>query len=91
MRLVLDSCSRRAVLHLPISMMVNQHTLVHVSAGTVHGFNYGAGGGEMLEFIGHGGFATQMFTAVNDEIPPGPPDIPKVLGILKNNGATVDV
>lgn len=72
------------------STICAQGTLVHVPAGTVHGFNYGAGGGEMLEFTGQGGFATQMFTAVNDEISPGPPDIPKVLEILKNNGVTVE-
>ncbi len=64
-------------------------TLVHVPAGTVHAFSYGAGGGEMLELTGQGGFATQMFTAVSNEIPPGPPDIPKVIEVLKNNGVTV--
>jgi hypothetical protein len=58
-------------------------------AGTIHGFRYGAGGGEMLEFTGQGGFATQMFTDINKEIPPGPPDIPKVLAVLKQNGVTV--
>ena len=64
-------------------------TLVHVPAGTVHGFRYGAGGGQMLELTSQGGFATQMFTAVHQEIPPGPPDIPKVLGVLARNGVTV--
>ena len=64
-------------------------TLVHVPAGTVHGFSYGAGGGEMLEITGHGGSATQMFTALNKEIPPGPADIPKVVEVLKQNGVTV--
>jgi len=64
-------------------------TLVHVPAGTVHGFRYGAGGGEMLEFTGTGGLATQMFGALSKEIPPGPPDIPKVLDVLKQNGVTV--
>src|SRR4030095_6690586 len=64
-------------------------TLVHLPAGTVHGFRYGAGGGEMLEFTGQGGFATQMFTAVSRVIPPGPPDISKVLEVLKQNGVTV--
>ena len=38
---------------------------------------------EMLELTGHGGAATQMFTAIDKEIPPGPPDIPKVLEVLK--------
>ena len=64
-------------------------TLVHLPAGTVHGFRYGAGGGEMLEFTGQGGFATQMFTAVSREISPGSPDVPKLLEVLKQNGVTV--
>lgn len=64
-------------------------TLVHVPAGTIHGFRYGSGGGEMLEFTGQGGSATQMFTAINKEIPTGPPDIPKVLEVLTQNGVTV--
>ncbi|GJL58519.1 MAG: hypothetical protein NPIRA03_13760 [Nitrospirales bacterium] len=64
-------------------------TLVHVPAGTMHGFRYGAGGGEMFELTGQGSLATQMFTAISNEIPPGPPDIPKVLEVLKQNGVTV--
>jgi quercetin dioxygenase-like cupin family protein len=42
-------------------------------AGTVNGFHYGIGGGEMLELTGQGGFATQMFTVISKEIPPRPP------------------
>lgn len=64
-------------------------TLVHVPAGTVHGFRYGAGGGEMFELTGQGSRATQMFTAISKEVPPGPPDIPKALEVLKQNGVTV--
>jgi mannose-6-phosphate isomerase-like protein (cupin superfamily) len=64
-------------------------TLVHVPAGTIHGFRYGCGGGEMLELTGQGGSATQMFTAIDKEILPGPPDISKVLEVLKQNGVTV--
>ncbi|HBP89304.1 MAG TPA: cupin domain-containing protein [Nitrospirales bacterium] len=64
-------------------------TLVHVPAGTVHGFRYGLGGGEMFELTGQGSMATRMFTALSKEIPPGPPDIPKVLKVLKENGVTV--
>jgi len=66
-------------------------TLVHVPGGTIHGFRFGAGGGEMLELTGQGGTATQMFTAIDKEITPGPPDIPKVLEVLKQNGVTVAV
>jgi quercetin dioxygenase-like cupin family protein len=76
------SCAGKTILCIP-------GTLVHVPAGTVHGFRYGAGGGEMLELTGQGGFATQMFAALSKEIPPGPPDIPKVLEVLKQNGVTV--
>jgi len=65
-------------------------TLVHVPGGTVHGFRYGRGGGQMLEITGAGSFAAQMFTAVNAEIPPGPPDIPKVQEVLGRNGVTVE-
>jgi hypothetical protein len=32
-----------------------------------------------------------MFTAVDKEIPPGPPDIPKLLDVLTRNGVTVAV
>jgi len=64
-------------------------TLVHVPRKTVHGFRYGRGGGQMLEITGPGALAAQMFTAVNDEIPAGPPDLPKVLEVLKRNGVAV--
>ncbi len=71
------------------TVMCMPGTLVHVPARTVHGFRFGTGGGEMLELTGQGGFATQMFTAVSKAIPPGPPDIPTVVKILKQNGVTV--
>ncbi len=64
-------------------------TLVHVPGGTEHGFRYGPGGGEMFELTGQGSMATRMFTALSREIPQGPPDIPKVQEVLKQNGVTV--
>ena len=76
------SCAGKTVMCMP-------GTLVHVPAGTTHGFRYGSGGGEMLELTGQGGFATQMFTAISDESPPGPPDIPKLLEVVKQYGVTV--
>ena len=63
-------------------------TLVHVPAGTVHSFRYLADSCDVLEITGPG-LATQMFTAVSKEIPPGPPEIPKLLEVLKQNGVTV--
>jgi mannose-6-phosphate isomerase-like protein (cupin superfamily) len=76
------SCTGKTVMCMP-------GTLVHVPAGTMHGFRYGSGGGEMLELTGQGGFATQMFTAISNESPPGPPDIPKLLEVVKQYGVTV--
>jgi hypothetical protein len=64
-------------------------TLVHVPRGTVHGFRYGSGGGQMLEITGQGALAAQMFTALDNEIPVGSPDIPRVIEVLKRNGVTV--
>lgn len=64
-------------------------TLVHIPRGTVHGFRYGSGGGQMLEITGVGALAAQMFMAVDSEVPPGAPDIPKLLDVLKRNGVTV--
>jgi quercetin dioxygenase-like cupin family protein len=64
-------------------------TLVHVPRGTVHGFRFGPGGGQMLELTGQGALAAQMFTAIDREMPEGPPDIPRLLGVLSRNGVTV--
>ena len=57
-------------------------TVVHVPAGTVHGFRFGAGGATMLEIAGAGGAATAMFAALADELPPGPPELPAVVDLL---------
>jgi quercetin dioxygenase-like cupin family protein len=64
-------------------------TLVHVPAGMVHSFRYLADGCDVLEITGQDGMATQMFAAVSSEIPGGPPDVPKLLEVLKQNGVTV--
>jgi hypothetical protein len=55
----------------------------------VHAFSYGSGGGQMLEITGAGARAAQMITAVDKEIPTGPPDVPKLLEVLERNGVTV--
>ncbi len=60
-------------------------TLVHVPAGTTHGFRYATNGGEMLEFTGQGGRATQLFSDLDSNIPPGPPDISALLAVLEKN------
>lgn len=64
-------------------------TLVHVPAGIVHSFHFGIDGGEMLELTGQGGAATRMFTDIDRNIPPGPPDVPKVASALQQYGVTL--
>ena len=66
-------------------------TLVHVPAGTVHAFSYGPGGGEMLEITGRRSNAVPMFTALDREIPLGPPDVAKVIQVLGENGVRVHI
>lgn len=64
-------------------------TLVHLPAGTVHGYRFGAGGGEMFEITGAGGNATRMFANLSREVPPGPPDVPVLTTLLQRNGVTL--
>ena len=69
--------------------MCSPGTLVFVPSETIHAFKYGPDGGEMLEVTGAGSVATQMFTAVDNEIPPGPLNVEKIVGVLSKNGVTV--
>ena len=71
--------------------MCTAGTLVHVPAGTVHAFSYGPGGGEMLEITGRQSNAVPMFTALDREIPPGPPDVAKVIQVLGEHGVNVHI
>lgn len=66
-------------------------TLVHAPAGTVHAFRFGPGGGEMLEVTGVGSKAIQMFSALDRDIPPGPPDVPKVVRVAGEYGVTFHI
>ncbi len=71
------------------TVMAESGTLVHLPAGSVHSFRFGAGGGAMIEISGPGGFASKVFTDIDKEIPPGPPEIPKLIRILQQHGVTV--
>jgi len=64
-------------------------TLVHVPAGTVHAFSYGPDGGEMLEITAGRSNAVAMFTALDREFPPGPPDVPALIRVLGDHGVKV--
>jgi quercetin dioxygenase-like cupin family protein len=61
-------------------------SLVHVPRGTVHGYRFGPGGGGMLEISSQGGSATQMFTNVGKEFPTPDGDLPRLVGLLRENG-----
>lgn len=56
-------------------------TLVQVPADAVHAFSYGPGGGEMLEITAGSSQAIPMFTALDREVPPGPPDVAKIMQV----------
>lgn len=71
------------------STLCTAGTLVHFPAGTVHAFRIAPGGAEMLEITGKRSNAVPMFTALDREIPPGPLDVAKVIGVLRQNGVTV--
>lgn len=64
-------------------------TLVHLPAGTVHGFRFGAGGGEMLSITSANGQAAQLFTEIDREVPAGAPDIPKLLAVAERCGVSI--
>jgi quercetin dioxygenase-like cupin family protein len=73
------------------SVLAGPGTLVHLPAGTVHRFRFGAGGGEMISIAGANGRASQLFRDIDKEIPPGPPDIPKLIAVAQQNGVKVAV
>ena len=64
-------------------------TLIHIPAGTIHGFQFAAGGGRLLEMTGSGGGATRMFRAVDAEIPPGSPDVGMLVQLLARHHVSV--
>ena len=43
----------------------------------------------MISVTGSSGLASQLFTNIDKEIPPGPPDIPKLIAIANQNGVKI--
>ncbi|WP_233872859.1 cupin domain-containing protein [Paraburkholderia adhaesiva] len=56
-------------------------TLVHVPGGSVHSFTMGVDGCEMLSVSGPISEAAALFTTIDAEVPPGPPDVAKLVEI----------
>jgi quercetin dioxygenase-like cupin family protein len=71
-------------------MTAKAGTLVHLPAGTTHWFRFGPNGGKMLSMTGAGN-ASQLFTEIDRELPPGPPDLAKLMVVANRTGVTVDV
>ena len=63
-------------------------TLVHVPAQTTHWFRFGAGGGEMISMTSGKG-ASEFFTQVDREMPPGPPDLETLTRVATRNRLTI--
>ena len=63
-------------------------TLVHVPVGTTHGFRFGARGGEMLSITSREG-ASHLFTDVDREIPPGPPELAELIEVSRRHGMEI--
>lgn len=64
-------------------MTARPGTLVHMPAGTVHWFRFGAGGGRMLSMTGEGSDAAAFFKACDSEIPDGSPDVEKLTAVVE--------
>jgi quercetin dioxygenase-like cupin family protein len=60
-------------------------TLVHLPAGAVHWFRFGAGGGEMLSITSQLG-ASRMFTDMAREIAPVNPDLAQLAEVGGRHG-----
>lgn len=71
-------------------MTARAGTLVHLPAGTTHWFRFGPNGGKMLSVTGAGN-ASQLFTEIDREVPPGPPDLAKLIVVANRTGVKVDV
>lgn len=63
-------------------------TFVHVPAGSMHWFRFGAGGGEMVSVASRGN-ASRMFTDFDREISPQQPDLGKLIEIAARHGANI--
>jgi hypothetical protein len=69
-------------------MIAEPGTLVHLPAGTMHWFRFGAGGGEMISMTSREA-ASLFFTDVDRTISPEQPDIPKLVEIANQHHLTV--
>ena len=67
----------------------DEEALVHLPAGTVHWFRFGAGGGEMLSMTSRLG-ASQMFTDIAREVSSVNPDLEQLAEVGGRHGLALD-
>lgn len=65
-------------------------TLVHVSAGTVHSFRFGKGGGQMIN-IGSRDALEPMFKHIDREIAPASPDLKRLVAISAEHQSIIQI
>ncbi|MGZ8159352.1 MAG: cupin domain-containing protein [Methylobacter sp.] len=70
------------------TITANPGTLVHVPAGTIHSFRFGAGGGEMISIAGLNSCAARLFASIDQEIATNQPDISKLIEVADQYGVT---
>jgi quercetin dioxygenase-like cupin family protein len=70
------------------AMSATTGTLVHLPAGSVHWFRFGAGGGEMLSMTSRLG-ASHMFADLAREVAPENPDLAKLAEVGGRHGLRV--
>ena len=63
---------------------------MHLPAGTVHWFRFGAGGGEMISMTSRLG-ASKLFTDMARELSPTNPDLEKLAEVGARHGLTLAV
>ena len=63
-------------------------TFVHLPAGTVHSFRFGAGGGQMIN-IGSREALEPMFVHMDREIVPASPDFDRLVAIMTEHQSTL--
>lgn len=71
------------------TLLAETGAMIHIPAGTIHGFRFAAGGGEMLEMTGSGGGASRTFRALDAQVPPGPPDVGFLVQLLARHQVRV--
>lgn len=66
-------------------------TFINLRGGVKHGYQFGKGGGRMLEITGNRSHASAMFHKIDQERRESTFDIPKAIDILQAHGVMIQV